>query len=1319
MQLGVENITISETRRVIAHYRDSLREGEHIVSATVTCNSPVSTITGTMLVPDELDVIFWVNATTSVETFTVMLSVTTTDGQLFNDTIVVGVSAPATYATLTPASGLFIGTTGPTGRTGAAGTGGTGQTGPTGPAGFASNTGATGPTGTAGGAGTPGATGATGPSGSQGTQGNQGATGPTGSQGSQGTQGQTGPTGAQGTQGIQGQTGPTGSQGTQGIQGQTGPTGSQGSQGVTGPTGAQGSQGTQGQTGPTGQQGSQGTQGNTGPTGAQGSQGTQGNTGPTGSQGTQGTQGSTGPTGAQGTQGTQGNTGPTGSQGTQGGTGPTGGGTTGPTGPTGFAFNTMPYTGGSGATSNYTITLAAASKMAGLGLGANRPGNAWIYTPTISNAIDVEVEVGFALSADNTSYAVLAYGTGTAPGVGTAFTGTFISSSGIPFSNSASDVTPVTVEGIAAVIPGTQYWFDLAVSSNATPVLTVGNATMPANWSVFEMAGAGITGPTGVAGVAGVTGNTGPTGASGAGSTGPTGGAGTIGPTGPTGVSGAGSTGPTGTAGGAGSTGPTGPTGLPGTATNTGATGPTGFGATGQAFLFYYTGTTNIAATGLYQVVPFSNVVFDTLNGFTGSAGYKPTTAGFYHFDWGVNYGHGTGLFGDSCYAALFKNSTPVALGTYENSVTDSQQYGQSDGAVDIQLNGTTDFVTVRFITQNSNAPQIVGSQSSPGQVYFSGHLIPGFGQTGSQGATGPSGPAGGPTGSQGSTGFTGPTGAAGLTGPTGPTGYTGYALTSMPFSGFTGWVNNTGPNNTGAYFMMGFGGKSPGGWLFTPSVTGQLEAFAELAMWPANTGQNMGCLLMYGTGTAPVFRGGLTGAQFPFAQQVANPVIASPVISPTTLVGIGSGFVLGQQYWFDVAVGGFSVGGNPIILGSSNVSGVPPYLEVLELAGAGITGPTGFTGNTGPTGLTGSPGSATNTGATGYTGPTGYALATMQQAAFTGYANNTGPGNTGVYQMMGYGSKAGGGGWTFKPATTGQVMALINGSLQTNTGSDSALQIMYGTGTAPPLKGGLTGQVMPGSYGTFGGAVTINFPLSLNGIVQGLVPGTIYWFDVATEQTIGNPLNIILGGSSVGINTQQPLTAVIIELAGAGITGPTGFTGNTGPTGLTGPAGSATNTGATGPTGPVNTYATGGTFTSNAKFTGSTGTTFLMTGLGATFTAKTTGKALVEMDGYLTVSAVTADSGLTIGMYYGPTGGVAPVNKAALTGSALGATMSSTVATTATALADVDIPFAMARFVQGLTVNQVYWFDLATSSPINTDVTSINNPSVTIIELP
>ena len=124
------------------------------------------------------------------------------------------------------------------------------------------------------------------------------------------------------------------------------------------------------------------------------------------------------------------------------------------------------------------------------------------------------------------------------------------------------------------------------------------------------------------------------------------------------------------------------------------------------------------------------------------------------------------------------------------------------------------------------------------------------------------------------------------------------------------------------------------------------------------------------------------------------------------------------------------------------------------------------------------------------------------------------------------------------------------------------------------------------------------------------------------------------------------------------------------------------------------------------------------MTGLGTLFTPQTSGKALVQLDGSIeNLAGTAATTGIIFGMYYGPTGGAVPAAMAALTGSALGATMRAEGGGTLTAT-EYWAPFHMTRFAV-LTVGKQYWFDLANVGVANTGKCAFVNPQWVIVELP
>ena len=394
---------------------------------------------------------------------------------------------------------------------------------------------------------------------------------------------------------------------------------------------------------------------------------------------------------------------------------------------------------------------------------------------------------------------------------------------------------------------------------------------------------------------------------------------------------------------------------------------------------------------------------------------------------------------------------------------------------------------------------------------------------------------------------------------------------------------------------------------------------------------------------------------------------------------------------------------------GSSGPAGIASNTGATGPTGlSGLQGFTGNSGSTGPTGPTGSQGiqgiqgvqgsfgsmgSGGAQGAQGNTGPTGFTGAAGTLTGPTGAGGNAvnffsgrwvGPTATSSQTtiMLGFGSSAPNAALT--PSGSGDVFMNIDGAAVNLTAGDIInVQLYYGTGTAPVFNGGATGVALSSLQAL--GAVVTRGGFNLQGVASGLVVGTKYWMDlgISTAAATGNIYSADL---------------VMYELGGGQI-GATGYTG---------------------PTGPTYTYATGGTFTPNANFSGGTGAAaFLMSGIGATFTPKTTGKITVAIDGTIVdLAGIVGANNYIFGMYYGPTGGAAPANQVALTGIALGATQVAGVYAVPTA-ANVNIPFSLTRFVQGLTIGTVYWFDLATKTSVATDKFAIQNPQVTIVEYP
>jgi hypothetical protein len=418
-----------------------------------------------------------------------------------------------------------------------------------------------------------------------------------------------------------------------------------------------------------------------------------------------------------------------------------------------------------------------------------------------------------------------------------------------------------------------------------------------------------------------------------------------------------------------------------------------------------------------------------------------------------------------------------------------------------------------------------------------------------------------------------------------------------MPATGYTG--NNTGISATGAFQMMGYGTGTVQPWVYTPTVTGQILAFAQGSLSVVGAGESAIVQVMFGTGSAPPHLGGLTGsALFPgaFETDTAPSVLGGSTTAPFDLEGAQQ-LAVNTKYWFDLSVQGTGAGGAVTVQN--------PTFNLIELAGAGVTGPTGFNGTLGST------------------GPTGFAIGAMPDAGFTGWTNSTGPSATGtnIWSMQGYGNK-GVGPWKFTPTVTGQLLVTSEFTIVQGVSNAQVqnTQLMYGTGTAPVYGGGLTGTVIPSAYGAVANHNAGQFtPVTLQGVIDAQALGVQLWVDIAMNNTNGGGLGVI-AGSPLTFST-PPTSCHIIELAGAAgsLTGPTGATGATGPTGAVFSAG-GTGGGATGPTGFMlhgNILINWGVGVNNATFGFAraytdTGPTVTVTPIGATATVQVKKTSLI-----------------------------------------------------------------------------------------------------------
>jgi len=95
MQLGPRILSLGDNARIEVDYKDWLYEGAHLTGGVVTLNgSPHSTAGSVTLNDAKTRLIFFIQAGTVSEVFTVTVQATATDGQIVNDSILITVQNP-------------------------------------------------------------------------------------------------------------------------------------------------------------------------------------------------------------------------------------------------------------------------------------------------------------------------------------------------------------------------------------------------------------------------------------------------------------------------------------------------------------------------------------------------------------------------------------------------------------------------------------------------------------------------------------------------------------------------------------------------------------------------------------------------------------------------------------------------------------------------------------------------------------------------------------------------------------------------------------------------------------------------------------------------------------------------------------------------------------------------------------------------------------------------------------------------------------------------------------------------------------------------
>lgn len=131
-------------------------------------------------------------------------------------------------------------------------------------------------------------------------------------------------------------------------------------------------------------------------------------------------------------------------------------------------------------------------------------------------------------------------------------------------------------------------------------------------------------------------------------------------------------------------------------------------------------------------------------------------------------------------------------------------------------------------------------------------------------------------------------------------------------------------------------------------------------------------------------------------------------------------------------------------------------------------------------------------------------------------------------------------------------------------------------------------------------------------------------------------------------------------------------------------------------------------TFSTPADPTGTTNTTGLMMGLSGTITPQVTGRIIIFING--TIFNGTVGDGANVQMRRGT--GTAPVNAAALTGTATGGLVKHVAATAAH-----KDPFCLIGIVTGLAINTAVWLDVGLAA-VTGGTATITDVSIAAVEV-
>lgn len=130
-----------------------------------------------------------------------------------------------------------------------------------------------------------------------------------------------------------------------------------------------------------------------------------------------------------------------------------------------------------------------------------------------------------------------------------------------------------------------------------------------------------------------------------------------------------------------------------------------------------------------------------------------------------------------------------------------------------------------------------------------------------------------------------------------------------------------------------------------------------------------------------------------------------------------------------------------------------------------------------------------------------------------TTQAQPTNAANVGAAVMMGYGVTGASGGCRITPTYSGRVDVRIIGSAQNSiSAATDSITARFGTGAAPAYSASSTGTSIGPTITAAVAGTVLNLPFSAGGVVPGLTPGTLYWFDLFVSPSSGNATILNVG---------------------------------------------------------------------------------------------------------------------------------------------------------------------------------------------------------------